>query len=341
MAKTKGQVVPPELQEKFYRMFNTRTDNVVTAHKGRAASPSEKQRQIRESFIRCTVYWNQLTEQEKANLFNRAQKEGRGYFNYFMSQILKKRIKGEVSKYGVKVESFIAPGPDPAGIIYHDDNLFIADRTENRIYRLNMEYEIIEILDLVDITPQGLTITTDYLWVTDGSTDHLYKYDFAGSLVETKNINSGILEAITADKNLLYIYDSEIKRIISYNPDTDQVQEIFKNNSNPIYGLGWDGLNLWYSSYQIDPNQETNFNLQGQEPIAGNNVKYDLKLIDNRNFYLCRPIVENNEQGNQGQLLINQMNIRLFNLCIDNGFIYTTDPESGSGYKIRLVVDMP
>jgi dipeptide/tripeptide permease len=52
---------------------------------------------------------------------------------------------------------------------------------------LNMEYEIIEILDLANITPQGLTIARDYLWVTDGSTDHLYKYDFNGSLVETEN----------------------------------------------------------------------------------------------------------------------------------------------------------
>lgn len=334
MAKIKGQVVPPELQEKFYQIFNNRSDKVVTAQRGRIAGPSEKQRQVRESFIRCSIYWNQLSEQEKANIFNRAQQEGREYYKYFMLQTLKKRIKGEITDYGIKVEVIKTPGPTPTGITYKNDYIYIADSTENSIYKLNLNYEVIEIIDLVNISPQGITIAGENLWVTDGSTDQLYQYKFDGSLVEIKNISNRILGAITIANNIMYIYDQENKEIITYNIDTEQVQEIFKNDKNPIYGLGWDGINLWYSSYQINDEQQVNFNLQGHDLDFDNNVISDLKIIENREFYLSR-------LSNQNQLVIKQRNIRFFNMCINKDYIYTTDSVLGLGYKIRMVVDMP
>jgi len=93
MAKVKGQMVPPELRDKYNRVLQTNTDNIVSTRQQRSPQSTERQREHQENFIRCTLYWNNLSEEQKADIYNLAQNEGMRYYNYFMNEVLKKRYQ--------------------------------------------------------------------------------------------------------------------------------------------------------------------------------------------------------------------------------------------------------
>jgi hypothetical protein len=335
MAKVKGQMVPPELRDKYNKILQTNTDNVVSTKQQRSPQSTARQREHQENFIRCTLYWNNLSEEQKADIYNLAQNEGMRYYNYFMNEVLKKRYQGVLPEYALKIESFPVQYPSLKGITTIDDSVIITDSPENRLYQLNENLELIRIIEIPGISPKGLTMLNNHLWITDGS-ENIYQIDLAGNLINQFCLQERNLQAVTADKKRLICYDSLNSEVISFCPASAHFEAIYKANDINIQGLGWDGVYLWASTSQAITENNLDFSIKEYLP-GEENTDFKLKQVNQQCFSLKRFAGKNNSLFD---LYIN-LNIPLFYFCIKNNLVWATDKENSLIHKIRVVADLP
>jgi hypothetical protein len=336
MAKVKGQMVPPELRDKYNRVLQTNTDNIVSTRQQRSPQSTERQREHQENFIRCTLYWDNLSEEQKADIYNLAQNEGMRYYNYFMNEVLKKRHQGALPEYALKIESFPVLYSSLEGITTIDDSIIVADSPENRLYQLNENLELIRTIEIPGITPKGLTTLNNYLWITDGS-ENIYQIDLEGNIINQFYLQERHLQAITADKTQLICYDSLNSEVISFCPASAHSETIYKANDIDIQGLGWDGVYLWASTSQAIIENNLDFSIEEYLP-GEENINFKLKQVNQQYFSLKRFAGKNS--NSLFDLYIN-LNIPLFYFCIKNNLVWATDKENNSIHRIRVVADLP
>lgn len=109
---------------------------------------------------------------------------------------LKKRVIWKVN----------SPDPNPMGIAYDGNNLWIVGKKNKTIYKLSLQRKkIIEEYYLGNCSPQGITFFNNDLWVSD--------------------------------------LDAPVIRKIS--PESGQVIETLKAPDTGVFGLAWDGKYLW------------------------------------------------------------------------------------------------
>jgi hypothetical protein len=336
MAKVKGQMVPPELRDKYNKILQTNTDNIVSTRQQRSPLSTERQREHQENFIRCTLYWNNLSEEQKADIYNLAQNEGMRYYNYFMNEVLKIRHQGTLPEYALKIESFPVQYSSLTGITTIDDSIVVADSPENRLYQLNKNLELIRTIEIPGISPKGLTTLNNYLWITDGS-ENIYQLDLAGNLINQFCLQERHLQAITADKTRLICYDTLNSEVISFCPASAHSETIYQVNDIDIQGLGWDGVYLWASTSQAIIENNLDFSIEEYLP-GEENTDFKLKQVNQQYFSLKR--FSTSKYNSLFDLYIN-LNIPLFYFCIKNNLVWATNKENSLIHRIRVVADLP
>lgn len=339
MAKVKGQMVPPELREKYYRIFETNSNSIVSTRQNRSPQSTEKQKRYRENFIRCTLYWNNLEEDEKADIFNQAQGKGMRYFNFFMNEVLKKRHKGDIPYYGLKINTYPSPCPSPAGITILNDNIIVADGLDSKLYQIDDKLQLINIIELPEITPRGLTAFKDYLWITDGS-ETIYQMGLDGTIESPFYLENRHLEAIAADKKQLLCYDTSGEEVISYMPTSGLTETKYQVGEQTILGLGWDEVYLWASTSQSIDMKDVNFNMEEYLPGIGNEEDFELEQVKKEKFSLNR-FAAKNSANSLFDLSITNLDIQLSYFSFQGNLIWAADPENGLIHKIRVVADLP
>lgn len=186
----------------------------------------------------CTLYWNNLDEDEKADIFNQAQAKAMRYFNFFMNEVLKKRNQEEILKYGLKIKFFPSPCSSPAGITVLNDIIFVADTQKTRLYQLDDNLQLINTIELTGIVPRGLTAFEDYLWITD-ETEKVYQVGLDGTLEGQFYLENRHLQAITADEKELLCYDTSSGEVISYTTTSGLTEVKHQVSEEDILGLGF------------------------------------------------------------------------------------------------------
>ncbi len=91
----------------------------------------------------------------------------------FLSVSININIPAEV------IESFDAPGYEPAGLAFDGKYLWVADLSEDKIYKLDISGNVIDSFDTPGNLPRDLAWDGQYLWVAYNAEEDsiIYKYD--------------------------------------------------------------------------------------------------------------------------------------------------------------------
>jgi len=166
----------------------------------------------------------------------------------------------------------------PAGIAYDNDYLYVCDKYNNRIIR--MQKNLSASWDLIDdvisglYAPEGVACDDTYLYVVDTGNHRILKYDKSAlTLVDlTGNLGSGVGEFnepsnVAYDETYLYITDKNNSRIV----------KLLKSN------LSWVGARGYYATVTDDtapshlpPGSDS----ITQSPTPGNNYA-DVSAVGN------------------------------------------------------------
>ena len=85
---------------------------------------------------------------------------------------------------GTIMDQFAAPAAQPWDICLHDDDLWIVEYNDNKIFKIDRNGNVLETYDSEGIKPAGIVFDGQYLWYIDGplqSNSNLYKVDLSGS----------------------------------------------------------------------------------------------------------------------------------------------------------------
>jgi sugar lactone lactonase YvrE len=226
---------------------------------------------------------------------------------------------------GKVINSFPLPGPNPQGVVWDGNNLWVVDDETNKLYQLDpvkgkviLELAIPSLLGLNDMNLCGLTWNGSYLLVADCTSKTLYR-------VDPKERSAKVLI------NLL-----EVKR-------GQGIRSIAMKES-PITGLAWDGACLWaafaagYSSsvYRIDLAAGTliqHFFAPGPKPQG---LAWDgnyLWILDSRN----RVIYKFSAIGKWTGVSFPSPKGSPAGLAFDGKYLWNVDKETRMIYKIEVV----
>ena len=172
---------------------------------------------------------------------------------------------------GEIIKSIKTQGTYPTGLCFDGTNLWLADRSTDKIYCINQKTgEIIKTLESPAYWPMGLAWDGKYLWNADyrGRTDRsedldgmIYKIDPKdGTILKTLPAPSISPKGLTWDGTYLWCVDDRSDKVIQFNPDDGTTIKSFKSPAKDPTGITFDGKYLWISDrekdeiYMVDPN---------------------------------------------------------------------------------------
>lgn len=172
---------------------------------------------------------------------------------------------------GKVLNQFNTPGKNPTGITYDGENLWIADRTTDKIYCVNSQNgKVLRSIESPAYWPMGLAWDGKYLWNADfrGRTDKsedldgiIYKIDpIDGTILKTLVAPSKSPKGLAWDGKYLWLVDDNINKVIQFNPNDGTTIKSFPSPATSPKGITYDGKYLWISDdekgeiYMVDPN---------------------------------------------------------------------------------------
>lgn len=164
------------------------------------------------------------------------------------------------AQIGHVAHSFSGPGVHPTGIAYDGINIWVADLSTDRLYKLNpINGNVISSLNSPGSSPTGLTWNNQFLWCCDNATDKIYRLDpNNGTILQILSIPSEAPRGITFVDSSLYYQDNVANKIFKLDPNNGNILDEFSAPSSNNRGLAWDGNYLWcvdkdlYEIYQVD-----------------------------------------------------------------------------------------
>lgn len=146
------------------------------------------------------------------------------------------------------VLSLTSPTPDPTGLAWDGEHLWLADAEGAKIYKLDPQSgEVLSSFDAPGEFPVGLAWGTGVLWVAELRNARIYRLD-----PQTGQVLAGIdapqsldLTGLAWDGVNLWLGDAENAQIHKIDPQTGQVVDSLEAPGDFPEGLAWDGSSLW------------------------------------------------------------------------------------------------
>ena len=146
------------------------------------------------------------------------------------------------------------PGSMPTGLTSDGKNLWLADASTDKIYKINPETgDIITSFDSPGYHPEGLAWDGKFLWHIDAGEKYLYKIDPAtGQALKILESNSTNPRGIAWDGQFIWIVDYKSDNVIKVSPDDGMMVQTFASPSGEPTGITFDGKYLWIADRGTD-----------------------------------------------------------------------------------------
>lgn len=171
---------------------------------------------------------------------------------------------------GDVVSSIPTPGSCPTGLTFDGQFLWIADRKDDVLYRIDPESaEVVESFPTPGYFPTGLTWDGESLWMADldfRNTSTEYHTGKIYRICPRTGKTLGMIEApsadpqgLTWDGEALWMSDHALDRIYRISPDDGTTLFEFQSPASDPHGLAWDGHYLWIADrtrdelYRVNP----------------------------------------------------------------------------------------
>lgn len=146
-----------------------------------------------------------------------------------------------------------SPGPAPLGLAFDGENLWVSDRSEHRIYKVNPESGQIVLAIPFDGDVAGTAWDGKHLWQADNRTKTVSQID-----PETGNIalsvacdtGSGVLGGLCHDGTDLWLCVTGMGQLRRVRTSDGAIIKTHPARKN-ICGVGFDGRRIWYSDVDM------------------------------------------------------------------------------------------
>ncbi len=172
---------------------------------------------------------------------------------------------------GEVIKSFDTPGHFATGLTFDGENLWLADRKEDKLFCINPQNgQVIKSIKSPAYWPMGLAYDGKYLWNVDvkggiplaeNYAGKVYKIDPKdGTILRTLAAPTSTPRGLTYDGKYLWCIDNSNDVVVQFDPTDGTTIKSFKSPSGHPQGLTWDGKYLWISDrirdeiYMVDPN---------------------------------------------------------------------------------------
>lgn len=158
------------------------------------------------------------------------------------------------ARVGDVLKVFNTPGSLPTGLTYDGKNLWIADASTDKIYKINPESgEIITSFDSPGYHPEGLTWDGKYLWHVDAGEKYMYHIDPSnGRALKVLESNSPNPRDIAWDGKYIWIVDFKTDQLLKVSPEDGMMVQVVQSPAGEPTGITFDGKYLWVADRGTD-----------------------------------------------------------------------------------------
>jgi len=148
------------------------------------------------------------------------------------------------SAIGDVISVFSPPGGAPWGMAWDGANLWIVDRSDNRIYEVTTTGTVLSSFVTPDNTSRGLTWDGTNLRLSDNVTDLIYEINTTGTVLSSFPSVGPTPLGLTWDGVNLWVVQHNLGSMYEMTT-TGAVVSSFPIPVTPQVGVTWDGTNLW------------------------------------------------------------------------------------------------
>jgi transglutaminase-like putative cysteine protease len=164
---------------------------------------------------------------------------------------------------GEIVKRYKTPGFIATGMTSDGEFLWVVDRKEKRLYKVNPETgDVITSIESPAYWPMGLAWDGKHLWnadvkggipLSENYKGVIYKIDPEdGTILHTVSAPTNTPRGLTWDGQYLWCVDNSQNKIIQFDPDDGTTIKSFKAPANDPRGITYDGQYLWISDRMKD-----------------------------------------------------------------------------------------
>lgn len=148
---------------------------------------------------------------------------------------------------GEVMRKFHTPGNCPTGLTVLGDSLWLADRTSDKLYRIDMASgKVVGELDSPGYQVSGLTTDGKYLWVLDEEQRVVFKLNPETGIAEkTVSVSSKYPQGLAFDGKYLWVGDRKKGRLHRISTEDGTTINTLQSPSKDTSGLAFDGKYLW------------------------------------------------------------------------------------------------
>ncbi|MBN2135362.1 MAG: transglutaminase [Acidobacteria bacterium] len=154
------------------------------------------------------------------------------------------------TKYIKRAKVLNSPTNYPAGMTWDGKNLWLLDRKDGLLLKLDDKGEVIETIKTPGYRPSGLTWDGEQLWISDLESNLIYRLNPKNKTI-TRTIESPVSNpyGLAWDGKLLWLLNASknSSMLSSIDPDDGTTIISFKAPFSSGTGLTWDGKYLWAS----------------------------------------------------------------------------------------------
>lgn len=172
---------------------------------------------------------------------------------------------------GEVIREMEVPGRVPTGLTFDGDQLWIADRDAQLIYRIDRRNgKVLKTIESPGYWPMGLAWDGSSLWNADVKGGIALTENYQGKIYQLNPENGHVLHAVSApcnaprglcwDGTYLWCVDDMSDQLIQFSAQDGTTIKTFAAPSGNSQGLSFDGSYLWVSDrvndelYMVDPN---------------------------------------------------------------------------------------
>ena len=155
---------------------------------------------------------------------------------------------------GDVINSFAAPYSCPTGMTSDGDNLYLADRKSDKIYKIDPKNgKVIIEMEAPGFKPQGLAYDGKYLWLVDAEEGVLLQFDPEKQVtVKTLWCPARKPKGLAWDGEYLWLADSKANLLLQVSTEDGTTIKELPAPLNYTTGLAFDGTYLWVADRQAD-----------------------------------------------------------------------------------------
>jgi len=155
------------------------------------------------------------------------------------------------------------PGSCPTGLAYDGSAFWVADRKEDKLFRVDLKGAVLKTLETPGYMPSGLAFDGKHLWVSDVEEAKVYKLDpVDGTVLKTLDSPTAKPVGLAWGGKGLWLVDDKEARIMLVDPGDGTVLKGFRAPAKASTGLAFDGRYLWVADrredrvYMVSPEHE-------------------------------------------------------------------------------------